>query len=488
MPKIQIPPGSTTHIRSQDNNGFYRSPQFFGFQGGGSLGHGGVRNLNSGLGGDADKSEHTFFQPTVYPNRIPLQTVYNESWAAQKFINMPIDDMFIKGRKFEWEDESMAEEWDRLDSYFSLESSVNQALKAARLYGTGFVVVITNQGPETPLDVGKVRPGDLQALHVFDRFSATVLEWYAAPNLPGFNRPSMYEFTVTARSGIPVTIQAHETRCIRFDGHKSLTVDGWDGSYEQEWGISELIPAIQEILHDAAFLQAVTHLSQEASIPVIKVQDLAASMAGTVTADAPSLEELAMSVNMYKSIWRMMLLDKSNEFERVAVHFAGMADLIDRFAARLAAMAGIPTTRFLGRSPAGLNATGESDMNNYAIHVAAMQERMLRRPLHMLDRILAASERIELPECSFQPLTELSDSDRAAVTKSDAEVIMGAATAGLIDENEARERLSNLELFGELKSWSEEELASMRGPDPIEMMEKEAEIQAKNNPPEKADR
>ena len=58
-------------------------------------------------------------------------------------------------------------------------------------------------------------------------------------------------------------------------------------------------------------------------------------------------------------------------------------------------------------------------------------------------------------------------------------------------ENEARERLSSIELIGELKEWSDEEVAQMRGPDPMEMMEAQAEVDIekakrmpKENPPD----
>ena len=48
-----------------------------------------------------DKSEGSFFTPTYIYWRNELETVYVESWAARKYIDIPVDDMMIRWR--EWE-------------------------------------------------------------------------------------------------------------------------------------------------------------------------------------------------------------------------------------------------------------------------------------------------------------------------------------------------------------------------------------------------
>ena len=66
------------------------------------------------------------------------------------------------------------------------------------------------------------------------------------------------------------------------------------------------------------------------------------------------------------------MLDKELEdFDRVAIQFAGLADLMDKYQARLAMLGDIPMTRWANTSPGGLNATGESDLRNYIMMVEA---------------------------------------------------------------------------------------------------------------------
>ena len=48
-----------------------------------------------------------------------------------------------------------------------------QAMKAGDQYGTGVVVMmIDGQMPEDPLDIRRVREGDISALHYFDRYDS----------------------------------------------------------------------------------------------------------------------------------------------------------------------------------------------------------------------------------------------------------------------------------------------------------------------------
>ncbi len=55
------------------------------------------------------------------------------------------------------------------------------------------------------------------------------------------------------------------------------------------------------------------------------------------------------------------MLDKKDSFTRVQTPLTNLSDILDRFATRLAAAADMPVTLLMGMSPAGLNATGESD-------------------------------------------------------------------------------------------------------------------------------
>ena len=70
---------------------------------------GGVYNSTTGLGTPLDKSEATFFNPTRFYWRTPLEILYVQSSVAKKFINIPVDDMFIRWRSWVGDDANASE-------------------------------------------------------------------------------------------------------------------------------------------------------------------------------------------------------------------------------------------------------------------------------------------------------------------------------------------------------------------------------------------
>ena len=57
--------------------------------------------------------------------------------------------------------------------------------------------------------------------------------------------------------------------------------------------------------------------------------------------------------------------------------FTGLPDVYDRVMMDVAGAAKTPVTKLFGRSPAGMNATGESDMNNYYDYIDGLRENQL---------------------------------------------------------------------------------------------------------------
>jgi len=414
------------------------------------LNQGGPVNLVSGMGTQADKSEHAFFEPTRVSWRGDLEVIYAQSWACKKFIDIPVDDMMIRWRQFDaGENEAAAEAMGAAEEEYNVVGKLGRAMKAGRLYGTGLLVMMTREAPlDTPLNPDQIREGDLVALQVFDRFDASVMVRDDDHMSPTYGQALVYRINPARGFGFNV----HASRVLRFDGITPLSDDGYT-LYERDWGISEVVPAILAIMQDQSVATAVAHLATEASIPVIKVANLRDALAAAENDNEASAEKIGQDINLYKSVFRLLMMDAGNEeFERVSVNFGGIKDVQEQFARRLAAAAGIPATRFWSQSPVGMNATGESDMVNYAQHVAAMQNRLLTDPLMRLDEVLARNAGIrEAPEYEWLPLTDMSEVDQATIAKNKAEAMMAAVNSGVIDEDDAREALDGDAVFGTLE-------------------------------------
>ena len=450
----------TGPVERQQINGRVVYPGY----GGGLMG-GGLYNAKTGAGTSADSSEASFFTPTRIYVRTSLEVMYAQSWACRKFIDIPVDDMFIRWREWKAENnETAADAMLEADERLRVQSRLATAMKAGRLYGTSLLVMMTAEAPmETRLIPEQVRPGDFKALRVFDRYSASVIERTDDPFDPNYQRPEFYR--LTPQRGQPFTV--HHSRVLRFDGLDPLNDDGYT-IYDQDWGISEVVPAALAILQDQAGATAVAHLMAEASIPILKVTGLRRAMASNYRPDPedPSVEDIGETLNRLKSVFRLLMMDKTEEFERVPVTFAGLADILDRYARRLAACAGIPATRFWSMSPVGMNSTGESDMANYGHYVDAMREQMLPDVLRRLDEVLARDAGVaEVPEYDFPSLVDQSETDQAAAAVSRATALQVAYDSGAIDEDDFRAAIDGTPIFGQLPG-AAPELPDPPVPDP----------------------
>ena len=421
------------------------------------LGGGGLVQTKTGMGGAKDKGVGMSFVPKRYISRYPLEILYKQSWAAAKFIDIPIDDMMVRWRNWEaGDDEDAAYAMAEAESEAEVRTRIARAMKAGRLYGTGLLCMMTREDNlEMPLNVERIRKGDLANLLVLDRFSTSVIVRDDDLFSRTYGMPLIYELH-PRRSGYSGfgNFRIHTSRVLRFDGIRSLGDDG-SSIYEQDWGVSELVRALDAIFQEASTAQAIQHLVQEASIAILKVQGLGEVLANQdnpLDPDERSAVQIAEQISEMKSIYRMALMDSTEDFDRVAVQFSGIAELLDRFFIRLAAMADIPATRFLGRSPVGMNATGESDLQNYGHHVAAMQVKFLTDPLRRIDEVLARHAGIqgEPPTYEWPELFNVDPKTQSEAVKNNVESLAAMIDKGVIDEDEAREALDGTPLFGEL--------------------------------------
>lgn len=428
-------------------------------------GVGGLFNAATGVGTELDRTAQGMWRPTTWRQGTPLEIIYNESWACRKFIDIPVDDMTVRWREFD-DAGSAQQAMTEQEQSLSVPERLTDAMKAARLYGTSLLIISSSESAlHQPLLPESLRPGDLVQMFVVDRFHASVYEYDVDLRSPYYGQPVSYLIDPFGpRGGVlhqtvtpdrySTRMQVHRSRVIRFDGIAPLTSNRYS-AYDVDWGVSLLVPALKAIIDDATVAAGVAHLADEASVPVMKVGGLGESYASRASTspdpDTPTADEMAQMVSRAKTIYRTVFLDREDEFERVNVAWGGIADVMNQFAQRLAAIADVPATRFWGRSPLGMNSTGESDMENYAIHVAATQKQMLTKPLKRIDELLARNAGIgEPPEYHFPLLVDISETDLAAIAQTKASAVQTAIQAGVITEDDARSILDGDRVFGDL--------------------------------------
>ena len=413
---------------------------------------GGIQNNKTGLGTRIDNVEATFVAPTRWYGKKHLEVVYEQVAAAKKLVNIPVDDAIEEWRRWKGDaGDTAVEAMVDAEKRHKVKKVIRNAWRLGRRDGTALVTIHTKEAPlDTPLMPERIREGDLTHMLVWSRYSATVAPSARSmdPLEPGYGFSTPEEYYVIPDRGRAFYI--HRSRVLRFDGSDPLEDDGFD-AYDWDWGNSVLLSAIRACLQDEVVAQSMAHLSQVASIPVISVSRLRDAFAGQQE-DTQSAEEIAEDINQRMSVFRLLMLEKgSEEFNRVAVNFSGLDKLVDRIERRLAWHGDIPHTRFMGASPDGMNATGESDWRNYRKMVMARRDDTLEAVLDQLDPVLARDAGLpETPDWEFPDLLLSGDAEKAATAKTKAEAFGLLLDKGVVDEDEAREALDGDPVFGAL--------------------------------------
>ncbi len=369
-----------------------------------------LENLVANLGTEADKRSLSKVtnrkRLSLRGNEQELTDLYRTDWVSGKVVDIIPNDMTREWRSFtSEEDPEVIQILEDEEKRLSLKQAFNRAHKWARLYGTSFIVMDIDDGQtaDMPLRVDQIRPGGLRHIKVIDRQRINIKDQQpiANPLDPNYGMPEYYRFVETQ------TV-IHHSRMIRFDAIE-LPFDEFRRNHYFSDSVLDRI--YESIINFMTATESSASMIYEANVAVMKIKGL---MNYLQTAEGEQMVRKRFALaKLLKSFNNMTLLDSEEEHEHKSTSFAGLPDLIDRFAKMLAAATDIPATRFLGTSASGLNATGEGDLKNYYDSIASLQTLEYEPKLDYFDQIMQASLQLDLPtdmniEYVFNPLFQIS--------------------------------------------------------------------------------
>lgn len=396
----------------------------------------GLTNVIANLGTSRDKSAFSKIS-APYLDQMTLINTYRGSWAARKGVDIPALDSCRKWR--DWmaqgpEVEAIEAEEKRLD----VKRKVLQARIAARLFG-GCALLIGSDvaDPSKPLRPEAVAVGGVQYLTVVQRrlLSPGMLD--QDPASPTFGQPASWMLTGTGRFA---TI--HPSRLVMFKGVE-LPDDAMIG-VERGWGDSVLVSVMSALIGYEAVAANIAALVYEAKVDTVGIPDFMARL-GDAGYEAAILKRFALAETS-KGINGTLIHDAEEILGQKQASFASLPDILDRFSAITCAAFDIPATRFMGQSPAGLSATGESDIRNYYDAVASAQALEMGPAMGLLDECLIRSAiGARPPEIHYRwaSLWQVSDKERAANGKVYADTIKVLRDTGLFADEPLAEAAVN---------------------------------------------
>lgn len=406
----------------------------------------GLRSLISNLGNPLkDKAAATTYGYTRLTDD-QLIAAYATSWAARKLINVPAGDMVRKWRVWQGEDVTkvIAEE-ERL----KLKSKLLEAKVKARLFGGAGIFIGTDQDLTQPLNVEHIKAAGIRYLTVLDRRELIAGEIETDPLSEYYNRPKYY--TV---AGSKNQTQIHPSHFAILMGEPNMSVIN-DG-----WGLPVLQHCLDAVKNADGAAANIASMIFEANVDVIGIPDLTSNLAnGGAEFERQLLARFALFAQG-KGVAGVGILDKEEEYTRNAVNFGTLPELLEKFIVLAGAADGIPVSRFLGTSAAGLNATGEGDMEVYFDKIQSMQSD-LEAEIYTLDTALLRSAGVD-PTLNYawNPLEQANAAEVATTNKTTTESLININSLGVYSGEEMRSIATrSLDAFGVAEITAETEKA-----------------------------
>lgn len=416
----------------------------------------GYSNLLNKYGTTQDNSTAYQFDPEVIPGDPELISLYEGNGLFTKIIDRPAEEAVKHGLDIDYGDESIAEYVeDRLDE-LDFEQQFATAEKWARLYGGSIIVMLVDDGRglEEPLDWKNVR--SIEELRVFER----------AVVQPDYTMLSQFNFVDSMKTdrlfGEPEFYQVfsvygcfvvHRSRCLVF--RNGRMPEQTTNSIYRYWGIPEYVKIKRALRECITAHEDGVKLMERSVQAIYKMKNLAQLLA-TDDGENKVLQRLQI-IDMARGILNSIAIDTDGEdYDFKNYSTTGVKEVIDSTCNMLSAVTNIPQTVLFGRSPAGMNSTGESDLENYYNMVENIQKQNMKGNARtLLDLILIQGvvegkiEEIPKFKVKFAALWSMSDSEQATVdkTKADTERIRAATAqayidAGIIDPSEVRASLA----------------------------------------------
>lgn len=412
-------------------------------------------------------------EATEYPltrmtdNYALLNSLYRTNWVVQNVVGLMVDDML---REWYTIQGSIAPEYldelQRVERTTQLRDKLNEGLRWGRLYGgaAGLILIKGQEGMlDQPLDLSTVMPGSFMGLMILDRWMGIVPDMQLVTDMgdPDFNLPAYY--MVNNAEGRLVA-RVHHSRIIRFTGRDLPYLEKIAELY---WGESEVEALYKDVVAHDNVSANISALTFNAITNVMEVQNLEQLFSLGSIDQQRRFWNTMQAQSVMKSNFGVQLVEKGNQLHTTQYSFAGLSDVYETMCLNLCGASHYPMTKLFGRSPAGMNATGESDLQNYYDYVNSQREAKLRPALERLLPVLAMSAWGAVPDnlqITFPPLWTPTAKEVAEIAKSKAEAVVSTFQAGLMTAGTAQKELKKMaDETGMFGSISDEEIKANEG-------------------------
>lgn len=412
----------------------------------------GFNNFTARVGTQSSNvlSNGTYDFNNLSNNRLQLEAMYRTSWVVGKMIDIKAEDMTREGATFTAS--SMQKPLDELTATIEdlgIWQSLGNLERWGNLYGGSIAVIeIDGHDKSTPLDIATIVQGQFTGLSVFDRWSVNPLLSEFISTGPERGLPKYYDLIISAQVQLagkqisPTGVErVHHSRIIRGVGYE---LPYWQAVQNMMWGQSIIERLYDRLVsYDHATMSA-ANLIERANNRFIGVENLRE----VVSAGGDVLSGLVSYFDMMREFMTnegLTIHDKNDVTASTSYTFAGLNDLLLQFGQQMSGACDIPLVRMFGQSPAGLSATGDSDLRNYYDGIKSKQISKLSRGVKLVSHCAYVSTYGEMPpkdfRHTFNPLWQKSDAEKSDYAVKIETSMSHAMDVGLIKKSTALKEL-----------------------------------------------
>ncbi|MET0364134.1 MAG: phage portal protein [Sphingobium sp.] len=364
---------------------------------------------------------------------------YMSSGMMRKVIAIPAEDRVREWR--DWQADAAAiTAIEAEERRLALISKVQEA-ETLRGIGGGALILITAGDHSQELRPEQIGRGSIIAINVVSRWQITGKDWDKDLASPRFGQPGMWEMN----GGEKTAQRIHPSRVICFRGAR-LPAGHAVSEEDAFWGDSRLLRVYQEVARSDETQAWFAALVRKAKLLRIGIPDLTDLDPEQLNARVALIAtgESSLNATVYRSA---PSADVGGEkIDDYQVNWSGIPAMMDAFDQRIAAVGDIPFTRLMGRSPAGMNATGAYDDLNWNKTVTTGQKLETRPCLEQLDPFLLRSAGVEPAKATwaFAPLSVPTEKEQTDTFKTLMEAVEKVQATGAVPDEAFAESLQNL--------------------------------------------
>lgn len=396
-----------------------------------------------------------------------LTSLYRSSWIIQRVCSVIPEDAMTDLRM-----EAPGLDNDSLDRLAQclndtkVRRKLIEAMKWARLYGGAAAIIMVDGEDDDmsqPLRVKNILPGSFRGLFVVDRWSGIYpsLELVTNKANPDFGLPRYYD--VRDESGV-TKYRVHHSRVIRFVGTE---MPYYEAIAEQQWGTSAIEAMYDDLVRRDNVTHNIANLTFKACLSVYGIDNLDQIFASASAQAQRQMYSRIEAMSILESNMGIRLVNKGDEVQQLQYGFGGLPEILDGAMLDVSGSTAIPATRLFGRSPAGMNSTGESDEKNYHATLEQVRSSQIMPALEKLAPIIAMSALGGVPsgiECKLPPLAELSPTEKADIIDKQSQYLERLFQAGVLPADSLLNGVRNAQTeVGVTSTITDEDVSAMKG-------------------------